>query len=189
MNTRARYLQVKYNYEYIMKTIEAEWGPFDEDEIMFYKKELRNNNGEIINNFQKQLVFNMFYKYFGDTTSINAINEDDYVKLIITARKMLKQSAMGFLPYIISGKVTKIISRKSLNKKEIAEMESSQYYPFVVDKYKNPKLLNQILGTIATIITSSFNIIDYHDRELNGKPINVETRIIIEETLMYILLI
>lgn len=185
----SRYLQVKYNYEYIMKTIEAEWGPFDEDEIMFYKKELRNNNGEIINNFQKQLVFNMFYKYFGDTTSINAINEDDYVKLIITARKMLKQSAMGFLPYIISGKVTKIISRKSLNKKEIAEMESSQYYPFVVDKYKNPKLLNQILGTIATIITSSFNIIDYHDRELNGKPINVETRIIIEETLMYILLI
>ena len=185
----SRYLQVKYNYEYIMKTIEAEWGPFNEDEIMFYKKELRNNNGEIINNFQKQLVFNMFYKYFGDTTSINAINEDDYVKLIITARKMLKQSAMGFLPYIISGKVTKIISRKSLNKKEIAEMESSQYYPFVVDKYKNPKLLNQILGTIATIITSSFNIIDYHDRELNGKPINVETRIIIEETLMYILLI
>ena len=185
----SRYLQVKYNYEYIMKTIEAEWGPFDEDEIMFYKKELRNNNGEIINNFQKQLVFNMFYKYFGDTTSINAINEDDYVKLIITARKMLKQSAMGFLPYIISGKVTKIISRKSLNKKEIAEMESSQYYPFVVDKYKNPKLLNQILGTIATIITSSFNIIDYNDRELNGKPINVETRIIIEETLMYILLI
>ena len=185
----SRYLQVKYNYEYIMKTIESEWGPFDEDEIMFYKKELRNNNGEIINNFQKQLVFNMFYKYFGDTTSINAINEDDYVKLIITARKMLKQSAMGFLPYIISGKVTKIISRKSLNKKEIAEMESSQYYPFVVDKYKNPKLLNQILGTIATIITSSFNIIDYNDRELNGKPINVETRIIIEETLMYILLI
>ena len=92
MNTRARYLQVKYNYEYIMKTIESEWGPFDEDEIMFYKKELRNNNGEIINNFQKQLVFNMFYKYFGDTTSINAINEDDYVKLIITARKMLKMT-------------------------------------------------------------------------------------------------
>ncbi len=185
----SKYLQVKFNYEYIMRNIEAEWGPFNPDEIAFYKKELKNANGEIINNFQKQLVFNMFYKYFGDTTSINAINSDDYIKLIIAAKKILKQNAMGFLPYIISGKVVKIISRKSLNKKEIAEMEASQYYPLVVDKFKNPKLINQILGTIATIITSTFSAIDYYDRELNGMIINVETKIIIEEALMYILLI
>ena len=96
---------------------------------------------------------------------------------------------MGFLPYIISGKVNKIVSRKSLNKKEIAEMEASQYYPLVEDKFKNPKILNQVLGTIATIITSSFSVIDYQDREFNGTPITVETKIIIEEFLMYILLI
>jgi predicted membrane-bound spermidine synthase len=102
---------------------------------------------------------------------------------------MLSNNAMGFLPYIISGKVNKIISRKSLNKKEVIEMESSQYYNLVVEKYKNPKILQQILGTIATIITSSFSVIDYHDRELNGTPIIVETKIVIEEFLMYILLI
>ena len=96
---------------------------------------------------------------------------------------------MGYLPYIISGKVNKIVSRKTLNKKEIAEMQASQYYPLVVDKFKNPKLLQQILGTIATIITSSFSIIDFENPDLNGKPINVETKIIIEETLMYVLLI
>ena len=183
------YLQVKYNYEYVMKKIEAQWGPFDQDEILFYKKEMKNINGEIINMFQRQLVFNMFYKYFGDTISINAINVDDYIKLVIVARRMLKGNNMGFLPYIISGKVNKIVSRKSLNKKEIAEMEASQYYPLVEDKFKNPKILNQVLGTIATIITSSFSVIDYQDRELNGTPITVETKIIIEEFLMYILLI
>ena len=102
---------------------------------------------------------------------------------------MLNGNNMAYLPYIISGKVNKIVSRKSLNKKEIAEMESSQYYPLVVDKFKNPKILNQILGTIATIITSNFSVIDYKDREFNGTPITVETRIIIEEFLMYILLI
>ena len=102
---------------------------------------------------------------------------------------MLKDNAMGYLPYIISGKVNKIVSRKTLNKKEIAEMQSSQYYPLVVDKFKNPKILQQILGTIATIITSTFSVIDYNDPEINGKLINVETRIIIEETLMYVLLI
>lgn len=185
----SNYLQIKYNYEYVMKKIEEQWGPFDLDEIEFYKKEMRNINNEIINVFQRQLVFNMFYKYFGDTISINAINVDDYIKLVIAARKMLNGNNMAYLPYIISGKVNKIVSRKSLNKKEIAEMESSQYYPLVVDKFKNPKILNQILGTIATIITSNFSVIDYKDREFNGTPITVETRIIIEEFLMYILLI
>lgn len=185
----SQYLQIKYNYEYVMKKIEDQWGPFDQDEISFYKKEMRNSNREIINVFQRQLVFNLFYKYFGDTISINAINVDDYIKLVIAARKMLKGNNMGFLPYIISGKVNKIVSRKSLNKKEITEMESSQYYPLVEDKFKNPKILNQILGTVATIITSSFSVIDYEDRELNGLNIAVETRIIIEEFLMYILLI
>ena len=183
------YLMIKYNYEYIMKSIEAQWGPFSEEEINFYKKELTNSNGEIINNFQKQLVFNIFYKYFGDTVSIKSINNDDYIKLIISAKRMLKNSSMGFLPYIISGKVNKIVSRKSLNKKEIAEMESSQYYNYVVDKFKNPKILQQILGTIATIITSSFSVIDPFDPQLNGTPIVVESRIIIEETLLYTLLI
>ena len=185
----ASYLQVKFNYEYVMDKIEKKWGPFDPGEIAFYKKELRNNNGEIINNFQRQLVFNIFYKYFGDTTSIKAINEEDYIKLIIAAKKMLKNSSMGFLPYIISGKVQKIVSRKSLNKKEIAEMESSQYYPLVQEKYRDDKIMNLILGTIATIITSNFTIIDYHDPEIHGKNIIVESRIIIQEILMYVLLI
>ena len=160
----SNYLQIKYNYEYVMKKIEEQWGPFDLDEIEFYKKEMRNINNEIINVFQRQLVFNMFYKYFGDTVSINAINVDDYIKLVIAARKMLNGNNMAYLPYIISGKVNKIVSRKSLNKKEIAEMESSQYYPLVVDKFKNPKILNQILGTIATIITSNFSVYGFSKR-------------------------
>ena len=183
------YLMIKFNYEYIMKSIEKQWGPFSRDEINFYKKELTNTNGEIINNFQKQLVFNIFYKYFGDIVSIKSINIDDYVKLIISAKRMLKHSSMGFLPYIISGKVNKIVSRKTLNKKEIAEMQSSQYYQYVMDKYKNEKIMQQILGTIATIITSSFSIIDYDNPSINGTPIQVESRIVIEETLLYTLLI
>ena len=172
-----------------MQQIEKKWGPFNEEEIRFYKKELRNENGEIINNFQKNLVFNLFYKYFGDTTSINAINEDDYIKLILASKKMLKNNMMGYLPYVLSGKVQKIVSRKILNKKEQIEMQNSQYYQMVVDKYKNEKIINQILGTIATIITSNFNIIDYDDPSINGKPLYIESRIIIEETLLYTLLI
>ena len=75
-----------------MKKIEEQWGPFDQKEIEFYIKELRNENGEIINGFQRQLIFNLFYKYFGDTTSIRAINSIDYVKLMIVAKRMLQNT-------------------------------------------------------------------------------------------------
>ena len=182
-------MAIKFNYENVMAKIEKMWGPFNKDEIAFYKNEMKNINGEVINVFQRQLVFNLFYKYFGDAVSINAINVDDYIKLVIAAKKMLKNNALGFLPYIISGKVNKVTSRKSLNKKEIAEMKASQYYELVEKKYMNEKIVNQILGTIATIITSSFSVIDYENREINRAPITVETKIIIEEFLIYILLI
>ena len=183
------YLQTKFNYEYTMKIIERDWGPYDPKEIEFYKKELVNDHGEMMNGFQRQLIFNLFYKYFGDTISPNAINQDDYIKLMLSAKKMLLNNNMNFLPYIISGKVNKIVSRKTLNKRELAEMEASQYYPYVVNKYKNKKIIQQILGTIATIITSSFSIIDYHNKDIHGKDIQIESRFVIEETLIYVLLI
>lgn len=183
------YLASKANYQYVIQSIENQWGPFDQDEIKFYMKELKNDNGEIINGFQKQLVFNLFYKYFGDCISINAINIEDYVKLILAGKKMLQQNMMTYLPYILSAKVNKIIARKTLNKREVIEMESSQYYPLVIQKFNNEKIKNQILGTIATIITSNFSMIDYRDPTINGRQIIVDSRIIIEETLLYILLI
>ena len=172
-----------------MEKIEQQWGPFNQDEIEFFKKELRNENGEIINGFQKQLIFNLFFKYFGDTASINAINVIDYIKLMSVARKMLKNNMMVYLPYIISSKVEKVVARKTLNKKELFKMQQSQYYHLVEEKYKNEKILKQVLSTIATIITSTFHIIDFYDRELNGQVIKIESDIIIEEALLYILLI
>ena len=183
------YLASKTNYQFVMKSIEREWGPFDPGEVKFYIKELKNENGELINGFQKQLVFNLFYKYFGDTVSINAINIEDYVKLILAGKKMLRQNMMSYLPFILSSRVNKIIARKTLNKREVIEMESSQYYPLVMEKFNNEKIKNQILGTIATIITSNFSMIDFRDPTIHGKQIIIDSRIIIEETLLYILLI
>ena len=188
-SSEALYLQNKYNCQYVMNKIEKLYGPFDQNEIDFYIRNLKNENGECINGFQKQLVFNLFYKYFSDTASINSINVEDYVKLILVAKKMLQDNMMCILPHVIGGKVEKIVARKTLNKKEFLRMQQSQNYPLVVEKYKNEKILKQIFGTIATIITSTFSVIDYHDKEIHGKPIIIESDIIIEEALLYILLI
>ena len=108
---------------------------------------------------------------------------------MLIAKKMLRNNMMAFLPFIISSKFEKVVSRQTLNKKEKEKMEKSQYFPLVLEKYKNEKIQTQILGTIASMITSTFKVIDFNDPESHGKIITPETDIIIEEALLYILLI
>lgn len=183
------YLQNKVNCFGTNEVIDSIYGPFDDNEINFYMKELSDDNGNCINSFQKQLIFNIFYKYFGDSTSINAINKIDYIKLMISAKKILQSQYMIILPYIVTARVDKLVGRKTVNKKEMTKLEASRYYPLVVQKYQNEKIVRQILSTIATIISSEFRIVDFHDLNLNGRKIEVIPDMIIEEYLMYTLLI
>ncbi len=172
-----------------MKMIELVYGPFSEDEINFYIKKLSKDGSFTINSFQESLVFNLYYKYFGDTISIKAINQRDYIKLIIAAKKILESNRLIIMPYIVSSKVKRLITRKSVNKKELSKLQSSPFYKLVLDKYKNPKIENQILSMIAGILSSEFEIIDFYDDELDGKLVETNIDLLLEEVLMYILLI
>lgn len=172
-----------------MKNIDITFGPFDKWEIEFYMKRLRNENGSISNRFQKQMVFNLFYKYFGDTVCVYDTNDEDFIKMMLTAKKILLKNNMILLPYIISGKVDKLIGRKSVNKKEMTQMESISYFQKVNDRYRNDKIKKNILGMIATMISSDFSIIDYHNRDIDGRRITSVPGIIMEEGLIYTLLI
>ena len=189
-SNEALYLQNKINASETMKIIESQYGPFDEKEIEFYRENLKNDSGSFINNFQKQLIFNLFYKYFGDVESVYAIiPSTDYIKLMIAAKKILLDNYMIIMPYVISGKVEKIVPRKTINKKEDKDLKSSQYYPMIMDKYRSEKVMQQILSTFATVISSTFRIIDYNNPELNGKIIDCIPAIVLEElclcTLLY----
>ena len=173
-----------------MKTIEAQFGPFDPREVQLYIDSIltAEDGTPVINSFQKQLVFSMFYKYFRDTQSIYAINKIQYVELIIAAKKILQSKNMSVLPYIISGKVEKLVTRKCVNKKEKAFVEASPTYPLLLAKYKDENITMQILSIIATIISSEFSIVDL-DPNINGKRLDtVATNIIVEEVESYILL-
>ena len=185
----ALYLQNKVNSAETMKIIESQYGPFDEKEIEFYRENLKNDNGSFVNNFQKQLIFNMFYKYFGDVESIYSIvPATDYIKLMIAAKRILLDNYMIILPYVISSKAIKVVPRKTINKKEEKDLKSSQYYPMLIDKYRNEKVIQQILSTFATVISSTFQIIDYNNPELNGKIIDTIPSIILEELMLACLL-
>lgn len=185
------YLQNKVACEQTMRDIEVKYGPFDENEIAYYRSKLANSEGEIINSFQRNLIFNLFYKYFGDPYTIRSINSDDYIKLMIVARKQLLANNMVILPYIISSKIDKLQQRKSINRKESLRIQKDPLYAFIKEKYDDDKIENYILYIMATILSSDFSIIDYWDKSLDGHQIQTSQfpDVICHEILMYIALI
>lgn len=185
----ALFLQNNCNATETMKYIENKYGPFTENEVEYYRMKLANNQGNIINEFQKNMVFNLFYKDFGDTSSLNAINQTDYVKLILAAKRILEAYNMVILPYIISSKVIRIPNKKNINKKEFVKIESDPLWQQIRLKYRNPKIEQEILGQIAVILSSEFKIIDFYDKDLDGKKIEIISDIVVQEYLLYILLI
>ncbi len=186
----ALYLQNKTNCDKTMEAIEIMYGPFSDEEINYYISRLEENDSDtIINEFQKNLIFNLFYKYFGDPMSIKNINKVDYVKLMIAASKELAANNMVILPYIISSRVLKLQQRKALNKKESVKLESSSLHQTIKDKYRSEKIDKYILSIVATIISSEFEIIDFHDKEADKKIISNVPDSICEEVYMYCTLI
>lgn len=181
-------IQNDYRAEKVMNSIIAKYGPFEQDEIDFYKKELIKHGRPIINKFQQNLINNMFYKFFGDTVSINSINADQYVILMIAAKRMMLADQMRLLPYIISSSIQQISSRTTLCKKELTKLEQSEYYNDILIKYNGDmKKVKQILALIATMLSSKFQIIDYNDKELHGMDIKMESDILIDEVLRFII--
>ena len=181
-------LQNDFRAKKVMEKIINFGGYVSQDEINFYRKALTKNGQYLVNRFQQNMVNNMFYRFFGDTVSINSINGDDYITLIILAKRILIKNGMVLLPYIISGNVIRISTRISLCKKEIMKIEQSEYYNDLMRKYNgSDKVMKQLLSLIATTLSSGFKIIDYDNPQNNGKEVVMESDILIDELLRFIL--
>ena len=182
-------MQTEISAREAMTIIHQKYGPFEEDEIKFFKRRLADGGQVKINSLQKMLVFNLFYKYFQDTQVVNCINLDDYITLILAARRILEENGMYLLGSIVSSKVIRLATRKSVNKKEMTKLENSELYEAIRNKYKNDKIEKQILSIIAAMLSSDFEYIDYQDPDIDGKPITVTSEIASEEVLMYVSMI
>ena len=185
----ALYLQNKVAYASSMEQIEYIYGPFDNETIRFYYRALSDGDVLPMNSFQKDLVFNLFYKYFGDPKTLNNIDYTSYVKLIIAARRILEDAGMVLLPHVISSKVLHLATRKTINKKDLIKLEASETYQRVKQKYKSEKIEKHILSLIATTMTSDFQAIEPEFPEINGKKIQIIPDLILEEIPQYVELI
>lgn len=172
-----------------MELIRQRFGPFDPDEISFFKHRLAEDGVVRINSLQKMLVFNLFARYFGDVQAMSCINLDDYITLILAARRILEENGMYLLGAIVSSKIIRLATRKSVNKKEMTKLEASELYDVIRQKYRNDKIEKHILGIIAQLLSSDFEFIDYQDPDIDGKSIVVTSEIASEEVLMYVSMI
>lgn len=194
----AKFLQNKANAIVTMRQIEVAYGPFTEDLIEFYRKELSKGAKPVINNFQYRLIINFLAKNFGSVLPMKDINIDQYIELLIATKRILNSQYFQLLPAIIGGRVAKLTSRTVLNKKELQMIEASDNWTAIRYKYMdNAKTLENILATLATILSSDFQVIDYDMNNHCATPYNGKTIVIdnpasakiIEEYLMFILMI
>lgn len=187
----AIYLQNKVNCEETVQTIDNIYGPFSDDEVNYFRDQLKNENGNVINQFQKQIIFALFYSRFGDPNAVKSIdNGKDYIRLMLAAKKILLDNHMVIMPYIISSKVEKLVVRNTVNKKEQLKLKQIQYYDMVTEKYHhNEKAMLQILSNVATVISSTFRCVDYFNKEIDGKIISIIPEMVMEEMLCLTLMI
>jgi hypothetical protein len=185
-------LQNKVSAEQTVLKIDALYGPFSDNEIEHYRRKLTRDGAPVINDFQSQLIGYMYYKDLGDPITMSAIhNQTDYIKLMIASKRILKNSGMVILPYIISSRVLRIATRKIISKKDIVAMEADPLYEQIKNKYNNPKIIQKIYEFIGAVISSSFEIIDYDDEiggptEWDGKQVPMINDIVKQELMFFI---
>lgn len=183
-------IQTNVNCDTTMRKIIQVYGPFPIEEIEFYERELTKDGKCIKNEFQSNLISHLFFKEFKDTRAAKLINNREYVILMIAAKRHLIREGQTLLPFIIGGRVERIVTKKIVNKKILQRIMISELYPKVVDKYRNDKINSEnIFRNIAQILSSDFRNIDFYNDELNGLSIECIPEKICEEMLQYVLMI
>ena len=68
------------------------------------------------------------------------------------------------------------------------KIEQSEYYNDLLKKYNgNEKTIRQFLSLVATTLSSGFKVIDYDNPDINGKEVVMESDILIDEMMRFIL--
>ena len=183
-------MQFQINAYTTMQKIENLYGPFNQKEIDYYIKRLTEDGKSVKTTFQTYLIYNLFIDEFGDKDSIRYINNEEYVKLMIAAKKILSSYKMFTLAEIVGGKVEKTIARKNINKNMFTRIKMSENYPKVRDKYKDETIIeDNLFSLIAQTTASEFSFISYEDRNRDRAIIPIDKTVICEEYLLYALLI
>lgn len=179
------------NNEFVMKEIRKWYKAFDisQEEFDFYYNNFYPNE---IN----QSLFNDFYAgKFKDPFAVNNLNRHDTVYLLICMKKVFQTYKMYYLAQICTAQVFRKYKENVIkNGKYMERISSSQIYKEIISKkYSNLMELNlkenPILKTLATIINSTYVLVDA-DPEINGYKLeHLDQDAIADEYLLFLSII
>lgn len=179
------FLQNSVNAEQTLLMIEERFGPFKQKDIDYYIARLEEGDSSPFNKFQKEMIFNLFAKYFGDPKSIKSINLIGYVKLMMAAKKMLTLAGMAVLPYVISSKVMKMPNKKAISKKYTNMIEADQLWREIEIIYNGDERIKEdIMNKIGVAISSEYKIIAPDEPEFDGHTIDYNCALLIAKEYM-----
>lgn len=179
------------NSEHVMKEIRKWYKAFNisAEEFDFYYNNFYPNE---IN----QALFNDFYAgKFKDPFAVNNLNRHDTVYLLICMKKIFQTYKMYHLAQLCTAQSFKKYKENVIkNNKYMERVTSSQVYKEIVSrKYSNLLELglkdNPILKTLATIINSTFTLVDY-EPDINGYKLeHLDQDAIADEYLLFLSII
>lgn len=178
----------KINTTQTLKKLQKMYGvEFDDKEVSYYEKHVG------VNVLQRDLVFNLFGKYFGNVRDLyNNMSMRNYAKLIIIMKKMMSMLGFDIMQHILTGSMKVNPYLKKMPKKMVMKITNSDRYIALQDKYASTFDIissdNGLFNNINTIIGSNVTLVDYEHIDKHGKEINIKNNVdmVIDEYLRLI---
>lgn len=175
------------NIKQTIKKLRKEYNikKFDKDELDFYEQNLRTN---IV---QRDMIFKLFAKYFGNVRDLYSLSLKDYIKLIIIMKKIMHDMGFVILPHLLTG-VMSINAHKKISKKQKEKIQNSKEFITITEKYNSAFDIitkdNALFKTIEVLLTSNVTLVDYTNSDKTGKSIDIanNSNLIIYEYMKYI---
>ena len=132
----------------------------------------------VVQDIQKDIIFNIFANYFGNRQDFSLLSIEDYAKLIIILKKLCALKRFKIIQHLISGNMHINPHIKKLPKKLVDWIEKSDRYKTFKKKYKSTFDIvntdNGLFDIINSLISCRVYAVDYKDIENRGAEICVQ---------------
>lgn len=158
-------INIKQNIKRLKRKFDVE---FREGEVDYYISNLR------LNKIQKDLIFQFYASYFGGLRDSYDAPRKQLAKLIIIMKEIMKIYGFDYMQHILTANLRYNPNMKKLPKKIIQDIERSQRYKNLEEKYAGTFELikHKIFEDINIILNSRIEVVDFDYRDEEGLSIN-----------------
>lgn len=157
----------------------------NEKEKAYYKKHYKPSE------FQMEMIKLYFAKYFNGFVEMSSLTADEFSTLVIIMKYKMQSEGYKYLQHMIIGHMLdKNVTKTMRSHKFIDKIEQSSTYKRLIDK-KYKKLLKLkgdriILDKLSLLLKTKFSFIDYNNKKMLGKQIEINEDMVCDEFLLFL---